>query len=62
MTILAWVRTKIEQTENYSTVDSTADAIYNKTLEITNNDHSAMLATEMYLAGVNQKLKNNKAV
>lgn len=62
MTILAWVRTKIEQTENYSTVDSTADAIYNKTLEITNNDHSAMFATEMYLAGVNQKLKNNKAV
>ena len=57
MTILAWVRSKIEQTENYSTVDSTADAIYNKTLEITKNDHSAMLATEMYLAGVNQKLK-----
>jgi len=57
MTILAWVRSKIEQTENYSTVDSTADAIYNKTLEITGKEHSAMLATEMYLAGVNQKLK-----
>lgn len=57
MTIIAWVRSKIEQTEDYSTVDSTADVIYNKTLEITNNDHSAMLATEMYLAGVNQKLK-----
>jgi hypothetical protein len=62
MTILTWVRTKIEQTSNYSTVDSTVDVIYTKTLELTNNEHSAMFAAEMYLAGVNQKLKNNKAV
>ena len=57
MTIAEWVRSQIEQTENYSTVDSTADVIYNKTLEITGKEHSAMLATEMYLAGVNKKLK-----
>lgn len=58
MTIIAWVRTKVEQTNNYSTVDSTADVIYTKTLELTNNEHSAMFATELYLSGVNQKLKN----
>ena len=57
MTIAEWVRSKIEQTENYSAVDSTADAIYNKTLEITGKEQSAMFATEMYLAGVNKKLK-----